>query len=191
MIDESIFTDNNQQRHHKPAKPPISERLTVTAITLSIILVLALVVLQIKALYDVNRYFNPHYQVCTQQLTEPGYGDCSGEAYAWERILLWSYLSGGLFLIYLILALVFRKRKNYTWQMALFRVFTVLTFFATVVMIAYLNQYLFEYHQDIAWYVALGLVVILSIALVIYIERRRLQKKLAGKPANSYVKNII
>lgn len=185
-MDESIFINSNQP-HHKPTKPVIPEKLTITAITLSVILVLALVVLQIKGLYDINRYFNPHYQVCTQQLTEPGYGECSGEDYAWQRVLLWSYLSGGLFLIYLTLALTFKKRKSYTWQVALFRIFTILTFFAAVVMILYLNQYLFEYHQDIAWYVALGTIVILSLVLVIYIERRRLQKKIAGKASNNYV----
>ncbi len=181
MIDESIFVDNYQLQRSKPPKSTIPEKLTVTAITLSVILVLALMMLQIKGLYDINRYFNPYYQVCTQPLTEPGYGECSGEAYALQRILLWSYLSGALFIIYLVLALVFRKRRNYTWQVVLFRVFTVLTFFAAAVIILYLNHYFFEYHQDIAWYVALGLIVILSVMLVIYLERRRAQKKLAGK----------
>ncbi|MFH1111759.1 MAG: hypothetical protein V1712_01675 [Patescibacteria group bacterium] len=184
-MDESIFINSNQH-HHKPVKPVIPEKLTITAIFLSVILVLTLMVLQIKGLYDINRYFNPHYQVCTQVLSDPEYSapeysECNVESYAWQRILLWSYLSGALFLIYLILTLIFRKRQRYTWQRALFYVFTVLTYFAAVVILIYLNYYLFQFYKDIAWYFSLGIIVILSIILVIYIERRRAQKKLIAK----------
>ncbi|MFZ5390683.1 MAG: hypothetical protein ACOZAJ_00180 [Patescibacteria group bacterium] len=167
------------QSSHKPNKPH-KEQMALTSVLLSILLAITLIGLGQRGLYDLNRLYNPHYQVCNQAKYLLSVGDsCPWETYAFKTVLLHSYLSLPLFLIFLGLVFYFRKRRLGTWQTALYRVSNGVAIFFGVEFVLEVIIYLFQYHKVAAWYTSLGLAALLLAILVIYIERKRYLNKKA------------
>ncbi len=170
----------NQVNYHQPktaANPPVKPKVSAGAIFFSVIFTLTMMILQVRGLYDINRFFNPHYQVCL----EAGYSTevtCPDADYALQQVLWWSYLSVPLFIIFFILALVLRKKFTHGWQRAFFITFIILSYFLGIEILIYLTVYLFQYHKDIAWYSTLGTLALLSVVLIIWLERRQAVKRL-------------
>ena len=157
------------------------ERLTATGVFLSLLLGITLVGLGQRGLYDLNRLYNPHYEACNKAsyLLSPGVS-CSVETYAFKTVLLHSYLSLPLFLIFLGLMLYLRPHRLNTWQKAMFRVSNGVSIFFGVEFLLELVIYLFQYHRIVGWYFSLTTLAVLLTILVIYIERRSAKKKAAA-----------
>ena len=171
----------SQHTGHGAAKAVPKERLTTMSVFLSLLLAVTLVGLGQRGLYDLNRVYNPHYQVCNQASYLLTRGDsCPIEKYALQQVVLHSYLSLPLFLVFLGLTLYLRRRRLSTWQKAMFRVTSAVSIFFGVEFLLELIVYLFQYHHITGWYFSLGVAAILLIVLVIYIERRETRKKAAG-----------
>jgi len=174
---QPVNVSGHNKVHHKPTK----ERLALSSVFLSLLLAITLIGLGQRGLYDLNRLFNPHYQVCNQARYLLSVGDsCPWEQYAFNTVLLHSYLSLPLFVLFLGLVIWLRKRRLATWQTALYRVSNGVAIFFGVEFILEVIIYLFQYHQVVGWYAALGITAILLIVLVVYIERRNAAKKAAG-----------
>ncbi|MBI5466356.1 MAG: hypothetical protein HY974_03645 [Candidatus Kerfeldbacteria bacterium] len=157
------------------------EHLTTAGVFLSLLLGVTLVGLGQRGLYDLNRLYNPHYQVCNQARYILSGGDsCPVETYAFKTVLLHSYLSLPLFLIFLGLMLYLRTHRLNTWQKAMFRVSNGVAIFFGVEFLLELIIYLFQYHRIVGWYFSLTVTATLLIVLVIYIERRAARKKAAS-----------
>ncbi|MBU1038624.1 hypothetical protein KKC17_00075 [Patescibacteria group bacterium] len=166
---------------HKSNKPR-KEQMALSSVFLSVLLAVALIGLGQRGLYDLNRLYNPHYQVCNQANYLLSAGEsCLWETYAFKTVLLHSYLSLPLFLIFLGLVFYFRKRRLGTWQTALYRVSNGVAIFFGVEFILEVIVYLFQYHKVAAWYTSLGLAALLLAILVVYIERRRAFNKKTGQ----------
>ena len=157
------------------------ERLSTSSIFLSFLLTVVLVGLGQRGLYDLNRIYNPHYQACNQvsYLTTGG-SSCAIETYAFKQVLLHSYLSLPLFLVFLGFMLYLRNRRLTTWQRAMYRVSATVSIFFGVEFLIETIIYLFQYHRIFGWYFFLGVSAILLIMLVIIIERRKIKAQLSG-----------
>lgn len=168
--------------HHQVAHSKPKDHLTTMSIFLSFILTVVLIGLGWRGLYDLNRIYNPHYGVCNQAKYILTVGEsCQVEQYAFKTVLLHSYVSLPLFLIFLGLMLYLRHHRLNTWQRAMFRVSSAVTIFFGVEFIAEVTIYLFQFYRIIAWYFLLGMSAALCIWLVIYLERRQVRKKVAGQ----------
>ncbi len=168
-----------QVAHSAPPK----ERLTATSVFLSFLLVLSLISLGQRGLIDLNRYYNNHWRVCntnTAQFLLSAGDSCPIEQYAFKAVLLHSYISFPLFIIFLIVALYLRKRRLTTWQKAMFRVSGVVSVFFGIEFLLEVSIYLFQYHRTIGWYFTLGTLAILLIIFVVILERRQATKKANG-----------
>ncbi len=171
----------NQPHYHQSkvvAKSPAKIKVSPSTIFFAVIFTLSMMILQVRGLYDINRFFNPHYQIC-QEAAYRTEVICPDADYALQRVLWWSYFNVPLFILFIILALVLRKNFTHGWQRALFIVFTMMSYFLGVEILIYFTIYLFQYHKDIAWYFTLGTLALLSVILVIWIERKQATKRLA------------
>ena len=167
--------------HHVPHAKP-KEHLTALRVFLSFLLTLTLVALGERGLYDLNRLFNPLYQVCNQAQYLLSVGQsCQVESYAFKELLLHSYISFPLFVIFLGLMLYLRHHRLSTWQRALFRVSSAVAIIFGVQFLLEVVFFLFRFHQVEAWYFSLGVVAVLLMTLVIYLERRQARKHAAGQ----------
>lgn len=157
------------------------ERLTATSVFLAFLLTLALIGLGQRGLYDLNRYYNENYRVCNtaQYLLSAG-ESCPVEDYAFKAVLLHSYISFPLFIIFLILVLYLRHRRLTTWQRAMFRVSGVVSVFFGIEFLLETSIYLFQYHTEIGWYFALSVMAILLAILLVILERRQATRKANG-----------
>jgi hypothetical protein len=163
---------------HSAGHGSAKERLTTAGVFLSLMLGVTLVGLGQRGLYDLNRLYNPHYQICNQARYLLTAGDsCPVESYAFKTVLLHSYLSLPLFLIFLGLMLYLRPHRLNTWQKAMFRVSNGVSIFFGVEFLLELVIYLFQYHRILGWYFSLTTLAVLLTILVIYIERRSARKK--------------
>jgi len=171
------------QTSQQSARPPApKERLTGTSVLLSLFLTLILIILGERGLYDLNRLFNPHYQDCNQANFLITRGDsCPAEQFAFQNVLLHSYVSFPLFVIFLILMLYLRHHRLNTWQKALFRVSGVVSIFFGLQFIAEAIIFLLKFHYLVGIYVTLVLAAIMVAALVIYLERRAAKKRSAAQ----------
>lgn len=159
-----------------------TEKLTFFGLLLACFLTVTLMGLGQRGLYDVNRVFNPHYAVCNQKavFTYENVLTCPTESYALKTVLLHSYVTFPLFAVFLIVALVLRQRKLNSWQRALFRVSGVTSIFFGLEFLLEVVIYLFKYHKTIGWYFTLGVVALLIIILLVYIEHKQNLKKAAS-----------
>lgn len=148
---------------------------------LSLLLALTLIALGERALYDLNRLYNPHYAECNQTLYLITRGEsCPVERHAFQQLLLHSYVSLPLFLIFLGLMLYLRHRRLSTWQRALFRVSSTVAIVFGVQFVLEVAIYLFRFHKNIAWYFIFILSALVLTTLMIYIERKNAKKKAAA-----------
>lgn len=159
-----------------------TEKLTFFGLMLACFLTITLIGLGQRGLYDVNRVFNPHYVVCNQRavFTYQNVLTCPTETYAFKTVVLHSYITFPVFLVFLILALILRKRKLNSWQRALFRVSGVVSIFFGLEFLLEVVIYLFKYHKTIGWYFTLGVAAVLIIILLVYIEHRQSLKNTAA-----------
>lgn len=170
----------SQNLHQSTHVPPPKEKLTGISILLSLFLAIILIILGERGLYDLNRLFNPHYNDCNQAafLITRG-ASCPAENFAFQNVLLHSYVSFPLFVIFLILMLYLRHHRLNTWQRALFRVSGVVSIFFGLQFLAEAITYLLKFHTLVGIYVTLVLVATILIYLVIYLERRASKKRAA------------
>lgn len=154
---------------HKDKK----KSLPAAAAWLVILLVATLLFLQGRGMYDVNRLFNPNYLTCISDVGSVG--GCDQYYYHWHRVIAWSYVSLPLFLIYLVLSLLLRKKHNATWQRAFFGAFVFLTLAVAAIIFAYITNFLFQFHRMLSWYVLFGVAAALLVALLIYIDKKNRQ----------------
>ncbi len=163
---------------------PPKERLTATGVFLSVLLTLTLIGLGERLLYDLNRLYNPHGRTCSNQVVyifSRG-GECPIEQYAFKLVLLHSYVSFPLFIIFLGLMLYLRHRRLATWQKALFRASAAVSIFFGVQFLAELIIFLFRFHHLVGVYVSYGLGAVMLMTLIIYIERKEAKRKAASQP---------
>lgn len=157
------------------------ERLTTLSVFLSFFLTLSLIALGQRALYDLNRVYNPNYRVCNQADYVLSVGEsCPIEAYAFKTVLLHSYITLPLSLLSLFLMLYLRNRRVNTWKRALYHVTTAVVLMFSIQFLIEVGIYLFSYYPTIGWYYTLGLISLLLIVLVIYLERKAARAKAHG-----------
>ncbi|MDP3986357.1 MAG: hypothetical protein U1C53_01635 [Candidatus Veblenbacteria bacterium] len=165
-----------------PRSLPVKEHLTVSGVFLSLLLALTLIGLGERGLFDINRIYNPHYDECSQATFLISWGEsCPAEQFAFQNVLLHSYVSFPLFVIFLILMLYLRHRRLSTWQRAIFRVSSVVSIFFGIQFVAEVVTYLFQFHHLVGIYVAFGLGAIILTSLVISLERRAAKKRSIGQ----------
>lgn len=158
------------------------ERLTVTSILLSFLLSVILISLGERALYDLNRLYNPHYNACNQAAFLITAGEsCPAEQFAFQNVLLHSYVSLPLFVIFFVLMLYLRHHRLNTWQKALFRVSGVVSIFFGLQFLAEAIIYLLRFHYLMGIYVTLVLSAVFLAGMVIYLERRAAKKRVASQ----------
>lgn len=176
------LTPIGQGGSHVARTAPTKEHLATPSIFLSFLLVLTLIGLGERLLYDLNRLYNPHYEACNHAafIFSVG-GSCPTEQYAFQQVLLHSYVSFPLFVIFLILVLYLRRRRLSTWQKALFRVSSVVSIFFGIQFLAEAIIYLFKFHHLVGVYVSYTLGAILLTAMVIYIEHKQAKKRSASQ----------
>lgn len=169
------------QGSHSGARPaPPKEKLTGTSVLLSLLLAIILIILGERGLYDLNRLYNPHYNDCNQAafLFTRG-ASCPAENFAFQNVLLHSYVSFPLFVIFLMLMLYLRHHRLNTWQKALFRVSGVVSIFFGLQFMAEVITFLLKFHTLVGIYVTLVLLAAILITMVIYFERRAAKKRAA------------
>ena len=173
------MSQNNQQTS-RPQTP--KERLTGTSVLLSFFLTIILIILGERGLYDLNRLYNPHYASCNQAdfLITRG-SSCPAEQFAFQNVLLHSYVSFPLFVIFLILMLYLRHHRLNTWQKALFHVSGVVSIFFGLQFLAEAIIFLIKFHYLVGIYVTLVLGAIIVATLVIYSERRATKKRASAQ----------
>ena len=169
-------SSSNKAAHGTP-----KEHLTTSAIFLSLLLTLCLIGLGQRGLYDLNKKYNKHYDICNQvrYITTAG-ESCPFEQYAFQQVKLHSYLSLPLFIFFLSLVLFLKKRRLTTWQKALFRVSSTVAIFFGLEFLIEATVYLFQYYPTIGWYFCLSIAAILIAILIVYIEKKQAAKKAAG-----------
>lgn len=170
----------SSQQTNRPTPP--KDKLTGTSVLLSLILTIILIGLGQRGLYDLNRIYNPHYNSCNQAAFLITRGDsCPAEEFAFQNVLLHSYVSFPLFVIFLILMLYLRHHRLNTWQRALFRVSGVVSIFFGLQFLAESIIYLLKFHYLVGVYVTLVLGAVIASVLVIYLERRAAKKRAAAQ----------
>lgn len=168
---------SNEHTHSTPTK----EKLTGISVFLSLLLAGTLISLVERGIYDLNRLYNPHYEACNQRTFLISRGaSCPVEEFALKQVLLHSYVSFPLFLVFFIFMLALRKRRLSTWQRALFRVSGVVSVFFGIQFLAELLIYLFQFHHIVGVYTAYLLGVITLVSFVIVLERRNARKRAQG-----------
>ncbi len=167
---------------HPTSRPaPARERLTGTSVLLAFLLTITLISLGERGLYDLNRLYNPHYYECNQAAFLISRGEsCPAEEFAFQNVLLHSYVSFPLFVIFLILMLYLRHHRLNTWQRALFRVSGIVSIFFGLQFLAEAIIFLLKFHYLVGIYVSLVLGAVVLSVLVIYLERREAQKRLSN-----------
>ena len=166
------------QNPHQPRPTPPKEKLTGFSVLLSLLLAITLIILGERGLYDLNRLSNPHYNDCNQAafLITRG-ASCPAENFAFQNVLLHSYVSFPLFVVFLILMLYLRHHRLNTWQKALFRVSGVVSIFFGLQFLAEAIIFLLNFHTLVGIYVTLTLGAVMLSTLVIYFERRAAKKR--------------
>lgn len=168
---------SGQTMHAKP-----KEHLTAMSVFLSFLLTVTLIGLGQRGIYDLNRLYNPEYQVCNQAEYLLSVGkSCAIEKYAFQTVLFHSYVSFPLFLIFLSLMLYLRHHRLNTWQKAMFRVSSAVAIFFGLEFLIEVTIYLFRFYRIAAWYFFLTILALLLVWLLIYNERRSSKKKAAGQ----------
>ena len=170
----------SQGQHQVAHSAPPKERLTNASVLLSLFLAIILIVLGERGLYDLNRLYNPHYYDCNQAdfLITRG-ASCPAENFAFQNVLLHSYVSFPLFVVFLVLMLYLRHHRLNTWQKALFRVSGVVSVFFGLQFMAEAITFLLKFRPLAGIYVALTLGAVIFATLVIYFERRAAKKRAA------------
>lgn len=168
----------NQNLRSSQRPMPVKERLTGASVLLSFLLTVTLLGLGERGLYDLNRMYNPHYYTCNQAAFLITVGEsCPAEEFAFQNVLLHSYVSFPLFVIFLVLMLYLRHHRLNTWQKALFRVSGIVSIFFGLQFLAEAVIFLLKFHYLIGIYVTLVLGAIVLATLVIYLERRAAKKR--------------
>lgn len=166
------------QAHHQPAHAPRKDKLTAASVFLSLLLAIFLIALAERAVYDVNRIFNPLYGQCNpSRYLIISDSVCQVEKFAMQTVLFHSYVTFPVFLLFLVLALIFKRNHKQTWQSALYRVSAVVALVFGLQLLLECTFYLFHYHRLIAWYFVFGMGVITTIWLVVYLERQQEKKR--------------
>ena len=166
--------------HSSPSKPTKCQ-MSPGTVFLSAVLFLTLIGLGQRGLFDLNRLYNPHYRVCNTASYLWSMGDsCPTEQYAFRTVLIHSYLSLPLFVLFLGLSLVLRRRRLNTWQSALWRVSIWVAVFFGIEFLLELFIYLFQFHRVLGWYASLVTASVFLAILVIIIEHNRARKKSGG-----------
>ncbi len=154
------------------------EHLTGGSVLLSFLLTVILLSLGERGLYDLNRIYNPHYNNCNQAAFLITVGEsCPAEEFAFQNVLLHSYVSFPLFVVFLILMLYLRHHRLNTWQKALFRVSGLVSIFFGLQFLVEAVIFLLKFHYIMGIYVTLILGAIVLATLVIYLERRAVRKR--------------
>jgi hypothetical protein len=173
-----VQTGSSSQVAHGPTP---KEHMTATGVFLSVLLAFTLIGLGERLLYDLNRLNNPHYRECNPTVIIFSRGSsCAMEQYAFKQVLLHSYVSFPLFVLFLALVLYLRHHRLATWQKALFRASGAVSIFFGVQFLAEMIIYLFRFHRLVGVYVSYGLGAILLATLIVYIERREAKRKAAA-----------
>lgn len=168
--------------HHQEQK---KEKLAPLSVFLSLILMMFFIALGERATYDVNRLFNPTYNNCNPSryliISDRA---CQVEYSGLNTLLFHSYVTLPIFLLFLIVMLVFRKRRLPTWHEALYRVAGMMALVFGLQFLLEITFYLFQYYPLAAWYFAFTAGIIAVVSLVVHLERKRTQKRLAKHGGN-------
>jgi len=171
----------SQASHPAPRSAAAKEKLTGVSVLLSFLLAVILIVLGERGLYDLNRLYNTHYYACNQAAFLISVGEsCPAEEFAFQNVLLHSYVSFPLFVFFLILMLYLKHHRLNTWQRALFRVSGIVSIFFGLQFLAETIIFLLKFHYLVGIYVTLVLGAIVLSVLVIYLEKRAAKQRLAN-----------
>lgn len=168
--------------------PPPKEKFSAWSIFYSVIFVVLLILLGERAWSDLDKFFNPLYSICHEQIVVRHLVDvvavgpgCDAEVYEASRLVFHIALIVPLLFIQQLIYYSTGSKRLEPHRVLIVRSYFLFLLWLTLHLFVEITLLLFRYYSDFGFYVIVGFLAVVFALLVVLVQRRYNEKQLTKR----------